>query len=939
MFLLSRLMSQAPQVALTLVVFSLASGVLGGVLIYMDSAGPDVLDDLTENVDIDMQITFTYPYYEQSNFTTDDAYNITLHQEGVSHIENVTVIQSYAEYRQQTFLGVDESFFSSFTKSVVLDGDSQDLSNSTCFLSRFLIIEEGLEIGDNYTATTNQWEYNSSTEEWIEIEISQEYIIAGTFESNLFLGWNEWDEDRSSSLSIITARTGLEQSFLSIGYGQYEALAQELWVKFDRTVVMQSGATAVNDLLKNVERRIEQTALPYLQVTDFELLAAVYEYSAWYSGMTVIAVSFSIPTIVMGIILVQYNTALIADENRRDVGTVKTRGASGWQAFKWVLGNASVVGIIGSFGAVLTGVIGSLLSGSVIDVLQFDLTLLSEFHLVLSPYVIIGVFVYSFLIGFFLTLPQAVKALLMTPTEAHSILEKDILTEKEKMGSVFPELLALAFSGYILSVFILMFSFSGIYSINTYSIFMTLGPVLVVFVLAFIRLVSRPASSVKTRVFSRFKKPPLAVGAKLIGRTAGFYKKSEALGVMFIALVFTAAALSSVGASTGTNHVSDLCFFDIGAEIVIDVKQSVSNVTIDLLENITAVDGVEDASGIFVSDAQISYREASWTGDHGVNRSITIVGVQPEEWLASAFWLPYFTLSDMPENSVSQLGLSNTSILSSFKPIDHYAIGFLQMRYPVYSDQVNLGISGPNETIWSDCTIVDVMCSNLDGYGSTYIPGEPYIRDFVIVDLDYLHDTMHKNQINKIYVRMEEGANRTIVMKDLFDIAPGSFKSVESPYDDIDTVLTSRMGQTVLGTYTLNIIFSILYLTLGVAIVSAIKGRKLRKQFSILRALGTEFKSIVTPVLIDTAVTIMLASLIGVVLGVVLAYLISMIPLFFMGSVTTLAWTTLPVTLVIPLFLLGGVLGGSIAFALLANYIVSKRILTRNIAEEIQYTE
>ena len=50
MFLLSRLMSQAPQVALTLVVFSLASGVLGGVLIYMDSAGPDVLDDLTENV-------------------------------------------------------------------------------------------------------------------------------------------------------------------------------------------------------------------------------------------------------------------------------------------------------------------------------------------------------------------------------------------------------------------------------------------------------------------------------------------------------------------------------------------------------------------------------------------------------------------------------------------------------------------------------------------------------------------------------------------------------------------------------------------------------------------------------------------------------------------------------------------------------------------------
>ncbi|MGY5853837.1 MAG: FtsX-like permease family protein [Candidatus Thorarchaeota archaeon] len=939
MFLLSRLMSQAPQVAITLVVFSLASGVLGGVLVYMDSAGPDVLDDLTENVDIDMQITFTYPFYEQSNFTSNDAYNITQHQEGVSHIENVTAIQSYSAYRQQSFLGVDESFFSSFTKSVVLDGDSQDLNNSTCFLSRYLIVEEGLEIGDNYTATITQWEYNSSTDDWFEIEINQEYIIVGTFESNLFLGWNEWDEDRSSSLSLITARTGLEHSFLSIGYGQYEALAQELWVKFDKTVVMQGGATSVNELLQNVERRIEQAALPFLQVTEFQLLSAVYEYSAWFSGMTVIAISFSIPTIVMGIMLVQYNTALLADENRRDVGTVKTRGASGWQAFRWILGNAIVVGIIGSFGAILTGFIGALLSGSVKDVLQFDLNLLSEFHLVLSPYVIIAVFAYSFLIGLFLTLPQAVKALLMTPTEAHSILEKDILTEQEKMGSTFPEIISLVICGYFLFTFLLMFSYSGMYGINTYSIFVTLGPILVVFILAFIRLASRPTSSVKTKVFSRFKKPPLAAGAKLIGRTSGFFKKSEALGVMFIALVITTAVLSSVGASTGTNHVSDLLFFETGAEITIDVKQSVSNVTVDILENITAVDGVQDASGIFVSDAMISYRSASWGGTRLENRSITVVGVQPEEWLASAFWLPYFTLSNTPENSVSQLGVRNTSILSSFKPIDHYETGIFQMRYPVFSDQVDLGIIGPNKTIWSDCTIVDVMCSNLEGYGSTYIPGEPYIRDFVIVNLDYLHDTMHSNQINKIYVRMEEGANRTEVMRDLFDIAPGSFKSVESPYDDIDTVLTSRMGQTVLGTYTLNIIFSIVYLTMGVAIVSAIRGRNLRKQFSILRALGTEFRSIVIPILLDTTVTIFLAAIIGIGLGLVLAYLISLIPLFFMGVVTTLSWSALPVILVIPVVLLGSVLGGCILFALLANYIVSKRILSRNIAEEIQYLE
>ncbi|MHA1910023.1 MAG: FtsX-like permease family protein, partial [Candidatus Thorarchaeota archaeon] len=681
--------------------------------------------------------------------------------------------------------------------------------------------------------------------------------------------WYEWDDDRSSSLYMITTRADLEESFSAMGYGQYEALSQGLWVKFDRREVLQSGPNTVNDYLQDVERRIEQTALPFLQVTDFQLLEAVNEYSSWFSGMTVIAVSFSIPTIVMGIILVQYNTALLADENRRDVGTVKTRGASGWQAFRWILGNATVVGVIGSLGAVLTGVLAALLSGSVVDVLQFDIGLLSEFQLILSPYVIIGVFVYSFSIGLFLALPQAVKALLMTPTEAHSVLEKDILAEKEKMGGIFPELIALALCGYLMFPLLLMFTFSSMYMINTYSIFLTLGPVLVIFVLAFIRLASRPTSRVKEKIFSRFKKPPLAVGAKLIGRTSGFYKKSEALGVMFIALVFAAGVLSSVGASTGTNRVSDLLLVETGADIAIDVKQSVSNVTLDILENVTAVEGVQDASGIFVSYAQIRYREANWGGSRQVSRSISIIGVQPDEWIDSAFWLQYFTLYDTPENSISQLALRNTSILSSFKPIDHYDSGLLGMRTPVYSDQVELGISGLNETEWSDCTIVDVMCSNLDGYGSTYLPGEPFIRDFVVVNLDYLHDTMDRNQINKIYVKLEEGANRTQVMRDLFDIAPGSFKLPESPYDDIETVLTSRMGQTVLGTYTLNIIFSILYLTMGVAIVSAIRGRNLRKQFSILRALGTEFQSIVTPVLLDTTVTILLAALIGVTLGIV----------------------------------------------------------------------
>ncbi|MHA1851291.1 MAG: hypothetical protein ACTSW8_08550, partial [Candidatus Thorarchaeota archaeon] len=63
MFLFSRLSSRAPEVLTTLLIFALSSGVLGGILFYMDSTGPDVLNDMTSEIPIDMEVTFTTSFY------------------------------------------------------------------------------------------------------------------------------------------------------------------------------------------------------------------------------------------------------------------------------------------------------------------------------------------------------------------------------------------------------------------------------------------------------------------------------------------------------------------------------------------------------------------------------------------------------------------------------------------------------------------------------------------------------------------------------------------------------------------------------------------------------------------------------------------------------------------------------------------------------------
>ena len=50
MFLFARLSARAPEVLTTLLIFSLSSGVLGGILFYMDSTAPSVLNDMTGDV-------------------------------------------------------------------------------------------------------------------------------------------------------------------------------------------------------------------------------------------------------------------------------------------------------------------------------------------------------------------------------------------------------------------------------------------------------------------------------------------------------------------------------------------------------------------------------------------------------------------------------------------------------------------------------------------------------------------------------------------------------------------------------------------------------------------------------------------------------------------------------------------------------------------------
>ncbi|MFW9975972.1 MAG: hypothetical protein ACFFDQ_11940, partial [Candidatus Thorarchaeota archaeon] len=111
MFLISRLMSQSPQVLATLLLFSLSAGVLGGILFYMDSTSSNVLEEMTQDILVDMEVQCTSEFYVTNATTIGEIAEIVNEQDLVINTEIVAFIDSIdndfpeSRFRKYTYLG------------------------------------------------------------------------------------------------------------------------------------------------------------------------------------------------------------------------------------------------------------------------------------------------------------------------------------------------------------------------------------------------------------------------------------------------------------------------------------------------------------------------------------------------------------------------------------------------------------------------------------------------------------------------------------------------------------------------------------------------------------------------------------------------------------------------------------------------------------------
>ncbi len=94
MFLMGRLKATTPQVVTTLLAFSLASGVLGGLLFYFDSTRPAVMSEMMDGVDYHMRLTFTPSFYSEGGTTYDALLSEIRGVNGVEYAEHLTRLET-----------------------------------------------------------------------------------------------------------------------------------------------------------------------------------------------------------------------------------------------------------------------------------------------------------------------------------------------------------------------------------------------------------------------------------------------------------------------------------------------------------------------------------------------------------------------------------------------------------------------------------------------------------------------------------------------------------------------------------------------------------------------------------------------------------------------------------------------------------------------------
>jgi putative ABC transport system permease protein len=628
----------------------IAISLVSGSFIAVDSSALGRLRAALDEVPVDF---VGYPYgSDLSSLTTSKNSEICAAIEGVQNVEDAEYVMHTSSWKLSNEDGesVAEGTYYQFYVSYLLDTESDRIllesgidgevpEQGTVAIGAELASSLGIVVGDSLLCSCMQYSYDYDS-------VNGTYIEHWTY-VNLTLPVSQvWSQERSGgydwyytdALSILGRPAQAVMNAVDLplladpledaGLTPYLDLSFQVWI--DRNAVIDlgdiQGTLADLDFIGN---RIDRSVSTYgVYFSSSPLAGALQSVDSDISGMKSLFFGLSMPVVAIGAYLSLVGVDLGVSARRREVGILKSRGASNRQVFVSLFVESVVLGCIAGLLGLMFGVLVSrFLVGTAVTFSAGSGSEASLTDLVIGPSSVVT----SVLLGILLMVVSAYRPLKRaSKVDAAEALHYYVRGETKIEYKARWDFLALFF--VCLSVFSVLTSQNPInigrgYMLSSIFTLLWLAGIVMLPAMPFllsvsvVRLLTRGSRKLYSR-FTRIVRPWTKELHYLVDKNIVRNPKRASNMCIIIALTLAFGLFISITMETTIGNRIQEIRSQIGSDVRItaypDWNGTSSTVDLTVLDTVDSVDGVDSSARCYVLSFSLDDGSSYWGGSAAV---------------------------------------------------------------------------------------------------------------------------------------------------------------------------------------------------------------------------------------------------------------------------------------------------------------------------------
>lgn len=359
----------------------MAVSLIAGSLIAVDSASIGLLRERLDSIPVDY---YGYGYNYPSEIDVDKSERVKESLLAVDGVESASYIATLTGWR---FLNTDGDRFDSYTdywlpsgSVLFLPEDSSTLMErykidgvmpepGTAAVSLMMAAALGIEPGDDIICSYEvpSWDYLNETYLVLYVNMSFEVSQIWDQAEGLDQEWQWWysDGEVEGDVTIIDNRNPVMLNFGEVGAVRDAineltpaTFSEVYFVWIDRDEFLSLGNIYMSvELLETLNGRLERAAREADVRFTSPLVSVLWELGDDMSQKKVIFIGLSLPVVVLGLYLSVVGVDMGMTDRRREVGILKSRGASNRQVFGSLMSESLILGVIAGLAGLGLGVV------------------------------------------------------------------------------------------------------------------------------------------------------------------------------------------------------------------------------------------------------------------------------------------------------------------------------------------------------------------------------------------------------------------------------------------------------------------------------------------------------------------------------------------------------------------------------------------------------